>query len=155
MATRAHGPWDCARPADPTLEAGGRCQTSDSCEFLCTIEATLCPCGLSFITKETYECAACADEACEDDDIQCNNGLISRCTDGTWEAPEDCSDGMICDVQGDLQGCVDAVVFEEMEDVPIYEPKPPEHSGSVSISGTTNTEAGEAQSGGSGGPGVE
>ena len=79
----------------------------------------LCPFGVSSITRDAYICAqegACSEEGA----IQCNNGLVSVCSGGSWADPEACPDPSdVCDLADDMTlGCVPGEVFE----IPKYTP---------------------------------
>jgi len=93
--------------------AGGRCEASGSCGFICSVKTDLCPYGVSSITHDAYTCAqegACSVEGA----IQCNNGMVSVCAGGSWAAPEACpAPDEVCDLDDDMTlGCVPGEVFE-------------------------------------------
>ena len=112
--------------------AGGRCETSGSCGFICSVNTDLCPFGVSSITRDAYVCAqegACSEEGA----IQCNNGLVSVCSGGSWSNPEACPDpNDVCDLADDMTlGCVPGEVFE----LPKYTPPASSDSGTTEAAG--------------------
>ena len=117
--------------------AGGRCEASGSCGFICSVNTDLCPHGVSSITRDAYTCAqegGCTVEGA----IQCNNGMVSVCSGGTWADPEACPDpSEVCDLADDMTlGCVPGEVFEL--------PKPP---APASSDGVVDNEEGEVNLG--------
>jgi hypothetical protein len=93
--------------------AGGRCESSGSCGFICSVNTELCEHGVSSITRDAYTCAQ--EGACDvEGAIQCNNGMVSVCAGGSWAAPMACPESdEVCDLADDMTlGCVPGEVFE-------------------------------------------
>lgn len=99
-------------PSDDSVEAGGKCFSEGSCSFACTINAALCPCGVSELTREQFVCTVCAGQACEAGMTQCRNGQISEClSDGTWSEATDCAAGLVCQRTGAGFECASGTPF--------------------------------------------
>jgi len=100
------------QPLSGEATAGGQCLSSGSCSFTCTIQANLCPCGVSEITSDKFTCTQCPGDPCTAGDTQCRNGQISTClSDGTWSDATDCASGEICQNVNGSFACAAGTAF--------------------------------------------